>query len=143
MNLPDMQRCACGNLRKTTRAVTQFYDRHLRSTGLRSTQCALLRKISLQSKISVCELGALLLMGQSTVTRNVDVLRKPGFITITPENHDARKRSISSTQTGRKKLADAIRLWQEAQAKIEQDLGERFDGCLKTLQDINRLIKEK
>ncbi len=40
------QSCACGNLRKTTRTITQFYDKMLLPTGLRSTQCLLLLDIS-------------------------------------------------------------------------------------------------
>jgi DNA-binding MarR family transcriptional regulator len=141
LDLPDMQRCACGNLRKTTRVITQFYDQHLQSTGLRSTQCALLRSISLHKNISVGELGALLLMDQSTVTRNLEILKKHRYITITPENHDARKKSISITQSGEKKLEEAIPLWEQAQAKIEQVLGEQFNDFFKTLQLINQLVK--
>jgi DNA-binding MarR family transcriptional regulator len=141
LDLPDMQRCACGNLRKTTRVITQFYDQHLQSTGLRSTQCALLRNISLYKNISVGELGAMLLMEQSTVTRNIGILKNHGYITITTENHDARKKSISITQTGEKKLEEAIPLWEQAQAKIEQVIGEQFDDFLKTLQSINQLLK--
>ena len=46
-NTKQMQNCACGNLRKTTRTITQFYDRILQPTGLRSTQCSLLLDIFL------------------------------------------------------------------------------------------------
>lgn len=141
MNLPDMQLCVCGNLRKTTRVITQFYDQHLQSTGLRSTQCGLLRNISLHKNISVGELGDMLLMDQSTVTRNIEILKKHGYITTTPENHDARKKSISITQSGEEKLKEAIPLWEEAQARIEHELGGRFDDFLRTLQSINQLVK--
>jgi DNA-binding MarR family transcriptional regulator len=141
MNLPDMQLCVCGNLRKTTRVITQFYDQHLQSTGLRSTQCGLLRNISLHKNISVGELGDMLLMDQSTVTRNIEILKKYGYITITPKNHDARKKSISITQSGEEKLKEAIPLWEEAQARIEHELGGRFDDFLRTLQSINELVK--
>ncbi|MBU2700144.1 DNA-binding MarR family transcriptional regulator [Sporomusaceae bacterium BoRhaA] len=141
LDLPDMQRCVCGNLRKTTRVITQFYDQHLQSTGLRSTQCALLRNVSLHKNIAVGELAAMLLMDQSTVTRNLEILNKHGYIKIIPENHDARKKSISITQNGEKKLEEAIPLWEEAQRKIEQVLGEQFNGFFETLQSINKLGK--
>jgi DNA-binding MarR family transcriptional regulator len=141
LNLPDMQCCVCGNLRKTTRVITQFYDQHLQSTGLRSTQCALLRSISLHKNILVGELSTLLLMDQSTVTRNLEILRKNEYITTMPDNQDARRRAISITQNGEKKLEEAIPLWEEAQRKIEQVLGEQFNGFLETLQCINKLGK--
>ncbi len=139
LKLPDMECCACGNLRKTTRVITQFYDRHLQPTGLRTTQCVLLRNISLHRNIAVGELAAMLLMDQSTVTRNIEILNKHGYIKIVPENQDARKKSISITMNGEKKLEEAIPLWEEAQRKIEQVLGKQFDGFLETLATINKI----
>ena len=34
--------CACFNLRKATRAVTQYFDEKMRETGLRATQLGIL-----------------------------------------------------------------------------------------------------
>jgi len=141
VKLPDMQCCVCGNLRKTTRVITQFYDQHLQSTGLRTTQCALLRSISLHKNIAVGELAAILLMDQSTVTRNIEILNKHGYIKIVPEHQDARKKLISITTDGEHKLEEAIPLWEEAQRKIEQVLGKQFNGFLETLESINKLGK--
>jgi 23S rRNA (uracil1939-C5)-methyltransferase len=106
-NLTGMRRCACGNLRRTTRAITQFYDQLLQPCGLRSTQVSLLLNISLHENISVGELGARLLMDQTTVTRNLGILRKLGFINIKKGDDDARKKSISLTESGAKKLMEA------------------------------------
>ena len=39
------QTCVCFNMRKTTRFITQFYDRSLKSTGLRVTQMTLMTAI--------------------------------------------------------------------------------------------------
>lgn len=101
----------------------------------------MLRKISLHEKISVGELGDLMLMDQSTVTRNLNILKKLGYATVTPTSLDARKKSISITHSGKTKLAEAIPLWEEAQAKIEQELGLGFEEFLKTLHVINELVK--
>jgi len=141
LNLPDMERCACGNLRKTTRVITQFYDKSLQSTGLRGTQCALLRNISLHKNITIGELGDLLLMEQSTVTRNIGILKNHGFITITIEKQDARKKVIAITPIGERKLEETIPLWEQAQAQVEQLMEGKFDDFLKTLQSLNRLLK--
>jgi DNA-binding MarR family transcriptional regulator len=141
MNLPDMQRCVCGNLRKTTRVITQFYDQYLQSTGLRSTQCALLRSISLHKNSSVGELAELLLMDQSTVTRNLEILKKHRYITNTPSSHDARIKTIAITPSGEKKLEEALPLWEKAQSEIQKKLGDQFNDFIKTLQLINQLVK--
>lgn len=142
LNLSGRSRCACGNLRRTTRVITQFFDKFLQPSGLRSTQFSLLFNISLHENIAVGELGAVLLMDQTTVTRNIEILRKHGYINITKEDHDARKKSISITESGIKKLAEATPLWEQAQSQIEQGLGyERFSEFLKTLKDIAQLVQ--
>jgi DNA-binding MarR family transcriptional regulator len=136
-----MRRCACGNLRRTTRAITQFYDQLLQPSGLRSTQFSLLLNISLHGNISVGELGAILLMDQTTVTRNIEVLRKQGYINITKEDDDARKKSITITENGAKKHVEAKPLWEKAQSRIEQGLGsERYRDFLEMLKDVAQLM---
>ncbi len=137
-----MKNCACGNLRKTTRTITQFYDKILQPTGLRSTQCSLLLDIYLNENISVCDLGYILLMDQSTVTRNIEVLRKSGYIDIKKEEKDCRKKSISITDKGLRVIEAATPIWHEAQGKIENGIGKvRFEELLKTLKDIEILVE--
>jgi DNA-binding MarR family transcriptional regulator len=136
------QSCACGNLRKTTRTITQFYDKMLQPTGLKSTQCLLLLDISLNENISVTSLGNILLMDQSTVTRNVELLRKSGHIDIKKEEQDSRKKCITLTNKGLKTLEVAIPIFKEAQSKIEDGIGKvRIEELLKTLKDIEKLVE--
>ncbi|MBU3113640.1 MarR family winged helix-turn-helix transcriptional regulator [Clostridium lacusfryxellense] len=138
----NTQSCACGNLRKTTRTITQFYDKMLLPTGLRSTQCLLLLDISYNENISVSSLGNILLMDQSTVTRNVELLRKSGYIDIKKEEQDSRKKCITITNKGLKTLEVAIPLLKKAQSKIEDGIGkERINELLKTLKDIEKLVE--
>ncbi|HEY8889698.1 MAG TPA: MarR family winged helix-turn-helix transcriptional regulator [Clostridium sp.] len=140
-NKENTQSCACGNLRKTTRTITQFYDKMLLPTGLRSTQCLLLLDISLNENVSVSNLGSILLMDQSTVTRNVELLRKSGYIDIKKEEQDSRKKCITITNKGLKKLEEALPIFKSAQSKIEDGIGkERIEELLKTLKDIENLI---
>lgn len=141
-DLLNMQRCTCANLRKTTRSITQFYDRSLQPTGLRSTQYSLLINISLHGNISVGELGTRLLMDQTTVTRNIEILRRHGYIRIVKEENDARKKAISITEEGEKKLEEAVPLWEKAQAHIEAGLGGgKLDEFLKILRALEQLVE--
>lgn len=136
------QSCACGNLRKTTRTITQFYDKMLQPIGLRSTQCLLLLDISFNENISVTNLANILLMDQSTVTRNVELLRKNGYIDIKKEELDSRKKCIAITNKGLKKLDEALPIFKKAQSKIEDGIGkERIEELLKTLKDIEKLVE--
>jgi len=141
-DLSGVRRCACGNLRRTTRTITQFYDQFLQTSGLRSPQFSLLLNIALNENVSVGELGAILLMDQTTVTRNIEMLRKSGYVTIIKDPADARRKTISITESGADKLAEAMPLWEQAQSQIEKGLGtERYRDFLKTLKDITQLVQ--
>ena len=133
--------CACGNLRKTTRAITQYYDRCLLPTGLRSTQYSLLLHISLFDSPSVSELGEKLLLDQTTVTRNIAILKKQGYVVLAKDENDARRKSISLTEKGRQKLTEAVPVCKLAQDKIEQGLGEcRYQELLRLLSKIEQIV---
>lgn len=138
----DGESCVCGNLRKTTRVITQFYDNILKPSGLRITQFSLLFHISLQNNISVNELSEILLMDQTTVTRNIEVLRKKQYITVVRGKEDSRKKCITITGLGLNKLREAIPYWKRAQAKIKRGLGNKdFTQFLNLLNCIQQLLE--
>lgn len=140
-DLARARRCACGNLRRTTRTITQFYDQFLQKGGLRSPQFSLLLNISLNESVSVGELGAILLMDQTTVTRNIEMLRKSGYVTIRKDAADSRRKTILITENGANKLAEVMPFWAQAQSQIEKGLGaQRYRDFLKTLKDITQLV---
>src|SRR5580704_3296791 len=76
MRLP----CACANLRRADRAVTQFYDAALRPSGLRATQFTLLQALTLSGEISQKQLGELLEIDSTTLTRTLVLLRSKGWL---------------------------------------------------------------
>jgi hypothetical protein len=47
--------CACFNLRKATRAATQYYDEMLRPVGIRVTQFSLLVAVSIAGSVTAPE----------------------------------------------------------------------------------------
>jgi DNA-binding MarR family transcriptional regulator len=133
--------CACRNLRMTTRVITQYYDKAFHSSGLKSPQFALLNDInSRENGISVNELADFAMMDQTTVTRNVEILRKKGYVNVTIEDADSRKKCITISEVGKSELAVAMPHWQEAQMKLEQIVGkEQFNTLLKTLSDLREI----
>ena len=134
------QRCAFGHLRKATRVTTQLFDDAYRASGLRSAQCSLLLNLSLAGSISVSELGELLRMDQTTVTRNLKLLEEQGYVRSVREDGDARRKSVSITPLGAEKLEAAMPGWEQAQTRIERELGpERFNEFLRTLQLIENI----
>ncbi len=127
--------CACRNLRMTTRVVTQYYDKVLKASGLKVTQFSLLNSISSrEGGISVNDLADLNMMDQTTITRNIEILRQKGYVHVKTEDSDLRRKSITVSGAGKSKLAAAMPLWEEAQLKIQQSVGqERYKEFLEIL----------
>src|SRR5256885_14185152 len=74
--------CACSNVRKAARAVTQLYDEVLQPTGLRSTQFNLLVAVGLAGEAPVTRLAEALVMDRTTLARNLKPCVRQGLLTI-------------------------------------------------------------
>lgn len=135
--------CACFNVRKAARAVTQLYDSILKPAGLRGTQFTLLIALSRSGKISISQLANALVMERTTLTRNLKPLEKHGLV-IVAEGADRRTRAVMITTEGRNKLQEATPYWEQAQEVIAQGLE---DTGMKTLLDsiskVTSLTKDK
>jgi len=59
---PDSAACACGRLRRATRALTQLYDDAMAPAGLRVTQFSLLRTLASTGALRMNALAARLLL---------------------------------------------------------------------------------
>jgi len=123
----------CFNLRKVTRAVTQFYDRHLESADIRSTQFTLLLTLTSASGKTLTEMAEGLVMDRTTLTRNLKPIEKAGFIT-TVKLSDRRTKGYVLTEKGRQAIEKGIPLWKKAQQQIVGQLGEpRYARLLEEL----------
>ena len=135
--------CTCGELRKAARAITLLYDNAFKSSGLLSTQFGVLHVIYNIESVRISDLADKLGMDRTTLTRNLSVLEREGFIKIS-EGKDHRTRNVTATQKGRNAVAKAIPLWNEAQRKVKQKMGEsswrelmrNFGGFLKVTDQL-------
>lgn len=135
-------RCSCFNLRKATRAVTQFYDHCLEPAGIRATQFTLLVSMASVSAHTLTEMASTLVMDRTTLTRNLKPLEKLGLIE-TVEPRDKRSKAYALTEKGRETLTKGIPLWNNAQAKIIAGLGQdRYEHLLKELDHLTKIIAE-
>ena len=114
--------CACANLRRATRAVTHLYDQELRETGLRVTQFTLLQALERIQPVAQGQLGEILALDTTTLSRTLRPLEESGWIRSQPGN-DQRERIWSLTAGGRKKLAASKRHWSRAQDRLAAQLG--------------------
>src|SRR5206468_2112465 len=114
--------CAAGNLRRTTRALTQLYDDMLQPSGLRITQFSLLVNIGRIEQATIGQLAELLIIDRTTLTRNLRVLEKDGLLE-TVDGGDQRTHTVRLTVKGERALAKALPLWEQAQARIVSGVG--------------------
>jgi len=140
-NIDYTQICVCANLRKKTRLVTQFYDNLLQPTGLKVTQYSMLANIDLQQSVSISRLGEILLLDQTTITRNINLLKRNGYVNLTRDPQDARAKVITLTDKGVEKLNEAAPIWQDIQERIINDIGlEKYNDFYETLKTIQKII---
>lgn len=141
-NIDYTQICVCANLRKKTRLVTQFYDNLLQPTGLKVTQYSMLANIDLQQSVSISRLGEILLLDQTTITRNINLLKRNGYVDLTRDPQDARAKVITLTDKGVEKLNEAAPIWQDIQERIINDIGlEKYNDFYETLKTIQKIIQ--
>lgn len=136
----DLKNCLCANTRKTDRALSRVYDQALRPTGLTASQFAVLSVLSEVAPLRISDLAQVMVMDQTTVTRNVALLKKLGMVR-TVATDDKRTRAVSLTDQGHQTHARAVPLWSRVQADLSASLGpERLGRFLEDLSLIRSLL---
>lgn len=115
--------CACANLRRAARIVTQRYDHQLKAAGIKATQFTLLQALAQAGNISQGKLGDLLGLDSTTLTRTLALLRGQGWIQA-KRGEDRREIRLTLTATGKRKYRSALPYWQSAQRQLRRMLGE-------------------
>lgn len=116
--------CTAARLRRASRALSKFYDEILEPSGLRGTQFSLLVALSLFGQAPLLRVAEELGLDRTTMTRNLAPLERDGLVASVPGS-DRRVRLIQLTEAGRRTLAKALPLWEKAQRRVVDTLGER------------------
>lgn len=131
--------CTCVAVRRASQAITHFYDSVLEPSGLKVTQLSLLRAVNRLETAHISLLAEAVQLDRTTLGRNLAVLERDGLVTVTPGD-DSRTRIVTLTQAGRAALDRAAPLWDAAQARLVEQLGdERLDLLREMLDDIETL----
>ncbi len=117
--------CACTQVRKTARAITQLYDEIMRPAGLKATQFSVLVAVSLcgDQGVAISRLGEILVIDRTSLTRILQPLAAQRLLRISAAD-DRRVKLVTPTARGRERLAEALRLWKRAQKKFLDRVGE-------------------
>lgn len=131
--------CLCFLIRKAGRIVTRSYDNVLKPCGLKVTQFGMLANIARHPATTVSELAELLSMDQTTVSRNLRVLEKSGYIRLEGEMTDHRIKRIQISDLGVSKMNEARPLWEQAQLEMQRVLGrENIDVMIKSVKKLRK-----
>jgi DNA-binding MarR family transcriptional regulator len=132
-NAPEPEECTCLAVRQAARHITQFYDQHLAPMGLRTTQFSILAKLKRLGPTTINALADDLVMGRTTLGRNILPLEREGLISITPGRDDRRSKELQLTSAGVERLRVARKGWSAAQAQFAAAFGEQRTSRLRTL----------
>jgi DNA-binding MarR family transcriptional regulator len=124
--------CIAVRVRFVGRVVTSLYDRVLRKFDIKVNQASMLVFLTIHNGSGPSDIGTALQMEKSTVSRNLDRMRKKGWIEVGPRREGV-SQVIRVTESGNRLLLAVHREWQKAQASAQELLG------VKGVQSINAL----
>ena len=119
----DCRNCLCQASRSAARGLSAVFDRHLRPHGVRITQFTILANLILRGATPVAALAEALGVDRTTLTRNLALLERNGWIETRADESDARTHLISATAKGRAVARDALPGWREAQSAVAAAIG--------------------
>ena len=135
--------CACFNLRKAARAVTQLFDVYFDEVGLKATQVTVLAVLAYDvAEPTVTELADRLVLEQSSLSRNLAVLERLRYVKLVAGD-DRRERKVGLTRSGRCALTRAAPIWKRAQSALAGALeGGDLELHLRSLRRITKTAQE-
>lgn len=115
--------CLAVRVRIMNRAISALYDESLRPFGLRVNQGNILVAIVRREPAKPAEICRLLRIEKSTFSRDVDVLRRNGWLESDPPE-GGRTQTLRVTKAGHELLRKTLPVWAEAQKKAKELLGK-------------------
>lgn len=115
--------CMCAGFRRAARALTQLYDQALRPTGLRVTQFTVLQALDLAGEVSQGQLGEILAMDSTTLTRTLAIMGRRGWI-VRRTGRDKREWRLRLAPAGHHQLKRGLDHWEKVQRRLRRRLGD-------------------
>lgn len=131
--------CLALRIRRLDRSLSRIYDGVLRPHGATIAQLGLLTAVTLSGPIQPSRLGDILDLERSTVSRNIALMLRKGWISATVAR-DGRGRLLAITRHGEDVLNEAIPAWRRGQKKVMELLTP--EGVLAFL-DLTRAFEKR
>ena len=111
----------------------------VRSHGLKFTQMNILTVVTSRGPIQPSEVGRLLSLEKSTLSRNVALMEANGWLEVLPDEGNTQRLKV--TREGRDLMVAAAPSWRKAQRRVAKMLGERATKEL--LQATDRIVQDE
>ncbi len=130
----------CGSFRRTSRALTRLYEQALRPLGLRASQFTILQVLSLAGEVSQGQLGEMLAMDSTTLTRTLEIMDRHGWV-ADRRGEDQRERWVRLSRAGEATLNRATLAWEKVQSRLRKQLGEQtWKNLLHLTNQVTELV---
>ena len=117
---------ACLGMRvaRLHRVIGRLYEQALQAAGLTQPQMEVLTVlISAGGPVRPAALAARLMLERSTVSRNLTLMQKKGWVAVLGTSATGRAMSVTITDAGRAAFTGASAAWRRAQADAAKMLG--------------------
>lgn len=112
----------------------------MRPLDLTSSQFTILQALTMTGEVTQGRLGEILSMDSTTLTRTLTILRRHGWIT-TRAGADRRERWLRLSKSGQAQFDRALPLWEQAQASVRVQLGDkRWDNLMNLVNEVTSLV---
>src|SRR6266567_2717631 len=122
-DMRSVENCACFNVRRISRVITQVFDAEVRRQGIRPTQTPILGALQAKNGWGMAELSEWLGMERTTLLRNLRPLQRDGLVRAKGGGRGGHV-ELEITGKGRTALAKTLPAWRSAQDKVVATLGE-------------------
>lgn len=116
--------CTWFNIRRASRAITQYFDNYFRPYGIRVTQGNILGILNFKGESSITELAEFLFMDRTTLTRNIKPLQKKGLLAVN-SGSDKRTKILTITDKGSELIQKVFPHWKEANQHFINGMGNK------------------
>lgn len=115
----EFQNCIGANVRRLSRVIDGYYRSCLDGLDITENQMTILFTLSKTGLIEQGRIGEELCLERSTVSRNIKLLEKKGFISRT----DAYRPEIEISQAGTEFVEMLVPLWEQVMDELVAKLG--------------------
>ena len=130
IEIEELQKCSCCNLRLMARELTNEYNNNLKYSGINSTQIPILAILNIYGQVETSKIASLLNLEISTVRRNLSILIKKKLIKVIQRNVIGNLHSLSNE--GSIKLKEILPAWRKSN-KLGKKKIKHYIKVLKTI----------